>query len=85
VRWVTWVKQETRLLPDFASGLAANPLKEEIDAACQEVIRRAYADMALAAVSFLEENDPQPLPSSLGSEQPTISRAIGTSDVVPDE
>jgi hypothetical protein len=64
--------------------LGREPTKEEIEAAREEVIRRAYADMALAAMSLLEESDVQPLPKSARSEQPTITRGTGTGDVVPD-
>jgi hypothetical protein len=61
--------------------LGREPTKEEIDAACEEIIRRAYADMALAAMSFLEENDVQPSPKSAGSEPPTITRGTGAGEV----
>jgi hypothetical protein len=35
--------------------LGRKPTKEEVDAARKTVIRRAYADMALTAIMFLDE------------------------------
>jgi hypothetical protein len=58
--------------------LGREPTKDEIDVGYKEVIRRAYADMAVSAASFLGKGD---LPAS---EQPTPSQSVGTGDTVSD-
>src|SRR5437870_2306129 len=64
---------ETRdeTIAQLRKRLSREPTKEEIEAAREAVIRRAYADMAMSGVSFLDEGDPDTVPHVGGQSRRT--------------